>query len=162
VANGSQKKWVSDIIGDDYKKWNSELVVLDCGTASGKTYFSIKILGGYAQKMNRHILYLCNRTELRHQISNQVNKLKLHNTICVTSYQTLQSKLQKGEVYGYYDYIIADECHYFITDARFNDSTDIAYNYIMSQKESVVLLVSYNGSIVKTKNKVFYNELICM
>ena len=38
LANGKQnKKWVSDVIGNDYKKWSNEFVVLDCGTGSGKS-----------------------------------------------------------------------------------------------------------------------------
>lgn len=39
MANGKQKIWVSDLIGEDYKRWHNEFVILDCGTACGKTYF---------------------------------------------------------------------------------------------------------------------------
>lgn len=143
MTNGSKKKkWVSDIIGDDYKKWKNEFVVLDCGTGSGKTYFCINILGKYAEIKNKKILYLCNRNKLRNQIYENVKKHNLRNTVYVTSYQSLQKDLQNNKDIGTYDYIVADECHYFITDATFNDYTDISYDFIINQNKSVVLFVS--------------------
>ena len=41
-----------------------------------------------------------------------------------------------------YDYIIADECHYFFTDSEFNDQTDVAYNAIINQKNAVIIFMS--------------------
>ena len=142
MSNSSRKKWVSELIGDDFKRWNNEFVILDCGTACGKTYFCVRVLGKYAAYKKRKILYLCNRSKLRSQTYRQVREMKLQGTIYVTSYQALQKKIQQGEIIPHYDYIIADECHYFTTDAGFNDYTDVAYNYVMKQKESVVVFVS--------------------
>mgnify|MGYP004500921263 FL=1 len=142
MANGKQKIWVSDLIGEDYKRWHNEFVILDCGTACGKTYFCIRRLGKYAATKKRRILYLCNRSKLRNQTYRQVKDEKLQATIYVTTYQAFQKKIQQGDKIPHYDYIIADECHYFTTDAGFNDYTDVAYNYVMKQKESVVVFVS--------------------
>lgn len=142
LSNSSQKIWVSDLIGDDFKKWHNEFVILDCGTACGKTFFCIRKLGKYAAFNCKKILYLCNRSKLRNQTYRQVRESNLQSTIYVTSYQALQKKIQQNEKIPYYDYIIADECHYFTTDAGFNDYTDVAYNYVMKQKESVVVFVS--------------------
>lgn len=153
MTNGSkEKKWVSDIVGDDYKNWNKEFVVLDCGTGCGKSYFCINVLGTYAKENNKKILYLCNRRKLRQQIYDSVKKIHLLDTIYVTSYQSLQKKLQKEKQPPKYDYIVADECHYFTTDALFNDYTDVSYNYIMQQKESVVIFVSATA-------KTFFSSL---
>ena len=121
MANGKQKIWVSDLIGEDYKRWHNEFVILDCGTACGKTYFCIRKLGKYAATKKRKILYLCNRSKLRNQTYRQVKGEKLQATIYVTTYQAFQKKIQQGDKIPYYDYIIADECHYFTTDAGFND-----------------------------------------
>lgn len=143
LSNSSQKIWVSNLVGNDYQKWNKEFVALDCGTGTGKTYFCIHILGQYANKANKKILYLCNRNKLRRQIFEEVRSLKLSHTIWVTTYQTLQNDLKDNswrEIH--YDYIIADECHYFTTDAKFNDYTDVSYKYLMKQKDSVVMWVS--------------------
>jgi len=153
LTNGNkEKKWVSDIVGDDYKKWNKEFVVLDCGTGCGKSYFCINVLGTYAKENNKKILYLCNRRKLRQQIYDSVKKIHLLDTIYVTSYQSLQKKIQKEKQPPRYDYIVADECHYFTTDALFNDYTDVSYNYIMQQKESVVIFVSATA-------KTFFSSL---
>ena len=77
MTNGNkEKKWVSDIVGDDYKKWNKEFVVLDCGTGCGKSYFCINVLGTYAKENNKKILYLCNRRKLRQQIYDSVKKIR--------------------------------------------------------------------------------------
>lgn len=146
MANGNQKIWVSDIIGNDYKKWSNEFVVLDSGTGCGKTYFCLNVLGKYARVKNKRILYLCNRRKLRQQVYDDVIRLGLRN-VYVTSYQALQKDIQSGKRIIKYDYIIADECHYFMTDATFNDYTDVSYKFVMEQKESVVLLISATAKI---------------
>ena len=141
LANGKQK-WVSDIIGDDFKTWKNEFIILDCDTGCGKSYFCLHKLGKYAKLHNRKILYLCNRRKLRNQIFDDVKRYGFKDTIYVTTYQLLQKNIQDGKGPIDYDYIVADECHYFMTDATFNDYTDVAYNYIMQQKKAVVLFVS--------------------
>lgn len=152
MANGKQR-YVSDIIGNDYKKWKNEYVLLDCGTASGKSYFCLHMLGEYAKYQKKKILYLCNRSKLREQIYEDAKGLGLLGTIYITSYQKLQRDIQDGKIIPYYDYIVADECHYFTTDATFNDYTDVSYNYVMTQKNSVVLLISATA-------KAFFKNLI--
>ena len=155
VSNSNQKehKYFSDIIGDSYKEWINTKIILDGGTGTGKTYFVLNILGKYAKSQKKTILYLCNRSKLRKQVYDQIGELKLRGTVYVTSYQALQKKIQKNEVISQYDYIISDECHYFTTDARFNDYTDIAYNFVMGQQVSTVLLISATA-------KSFFQNLI--
>lgn len=141
LANGKQK-WVSEIIGDDYKKWKDEFIVLDCGTGTGKTFFCTNILGRFAQSQNKRILYLCNRSKLRTDVYEKVKQLKLTDVIDVTSYQSLQQQIQDDRQIPKYDYIISDECHYFTSDAAFNNYTDVSYKYIMQQEQSVVIFIS--------------------
>lgn len=147
MSNSSQKIWVTDIVGNNYKKWKNEFIVLDCGTGSGKTHFCLYVLGNYAKVRKKKILYLCNRKALRLQVNDDVKTLKLLSTIHVMSYQTLQRDIQDGKQIPYFDYIVADECHYFTTDAKFNEYTDVSYNFLMKQKESVVLWVSATAKI---------------
>lgn len=62
-------------------------------------------------------------------------------------YQHLQNDLVKGtKQYGLYDYIICDEYHYVMTDALFNVYTDITYNWVMSQHNSIRIFMSGTGS----------------
>lgn len=55
----------SELIGDVYKSWDNTRVILDGGTGTGKTYFTLNVLGKYAQQNNKIILYLCNRSKLK-------------------------------------------------------------------------------------------------
>ncbi|MCD8018705.1 MAG: DEAD/DEAH box helicase family protein [Clostridiales bacterium] len=143
MTKGDKNIWVKDLIGDDYKEWSKENVILDCGTGSGKSYFCIHILGQYAKENGKKLLYLCNSRKLYRQKIDEVKGLKLIDTIWVTTYQTLQQKLKEGKwIRKQYDYIIVDECHYFFSDALFNDCTDVAYKYITREKESVIIWVS--------------------
>lgn len=141
MANGKQN-YVSDLIGEDYKKWNNEFIILDCDTGTGKTYFSIEVLGRYAQENNKTILYLCNRRELREQVYKATRDANLLGVIKIMTYQKLQNQRQKRIILPHYDYIIADECHYFTTDAMFNDYTGDSFYYVMGQMESVVIFTS--------------------
>ena len=64
-----------------YKLWKNEFVVLDCGTGCGKTYFSLHVLGNYAKKQKKKILYLCNRRKLRKQSYSDTKSLGLLNVV---------------------------------------------------------------------------------
>ena len=143
IEKAKKPKYVSELIGEDYKSWDKETIILDCETGTGKTYFCIRILGTFAQSCNLKILYLCNRTKLKQDIVDEVWFGDLTDTIDVMSYQKLQNELMLNVELPHYDYIIADECHYFFSDSEFNDCTDISFHYLMGQrKNSVILLVS--------------------
>lgn len=74
TEGNKSRKWISDIIGDQYKEWKNEYIALDAGTGCGKSYFCINVLGDYAQKFGDRILYLTNRSALRNQIYDEVQK----------------------------------------------------------------------------------------
>ena len=40
--NRCYKKYFSELIGDVYKSWDNTRVILDGGTGTGKTYFTLK------------------------------------------------------------------------------------------------------------------------
>ncbi len=165
LSNSNQKLWVSNLIGDDYKEWYREFIGLNCGTGAGKTYFSFHVLSKYAQEQKKKVLYLCNRSKLRNDNYEQVKRLGLEHTVWVTTYQTLQKELKREKWNKEFDYIIADECHYFTTDALFNGYTDISYHYLMNQKDSVVIWLSatattffnYLKNSGKVKPEYMYN-----
>lgn len=146
-------KFVADLIRDEYKTWHDESVILDCGTGIGKTYFILHYLSRYALDRDLDILYLCNRNKLKEQIQYDVTRLALSN-IDVKSYQQIQDKIEKQEQIKKYDYIVADECHYFISDATFNRYTDLSYDFIMSQKDCVII---YMSATAKSLYKILRN-----
>lgn len=72
-------KWVSDTIGDEYKKWKvGDVVTINSQTGTGKNYF---ITGDRAKiglvdtvEEWENILYICNRIELKRQVKQDLLK----------------------------------------------------------------------------------------
>ena len=141
------KKRFSDLIEDKYKSWKDTRIILDGGTGSGKTYFVLNKIGKYAKECNCKILYLCNRSKLRDQTYGDIKKLKLQDTVIVMTYQSLQNRLKHKDTFPHYDYIIADECHYFTNDALFNEYTDLSYKYLKHQSKNVVIYISATAKV---------------
>lgn len=150
MTKRSKGVFFSDLIGETYKNWKNTKIIFDGGTGSGKTFFIINILAKYAKKHSKKILYLCNRSELKKQIIADAKNANVDDVIYVTTYQAIQNKLRSEVIIPYYDYIIADECHYFTNDALFNEYTDKAYKYVITQNQSVVIYISATA-------KVFFN-----
>jgi superfamily II DNA/RNA helicase len=76
INNGKKLnlKWVSEVIGEDYKTWNKgDIVKIQAQTGTGKTFFitgnkTHTGLVDYALAKNEQVLYLCNRANLKKQI----------------------------------------------------------------------------------------------
>lgn len=147
------KQTVSAVIGDSYKNWDSnQIVIIDCPTGSGKSYFIFETLLDYAISNQKRILYLVNRKVLRAQLdeqyisgSNALNKLhkKYRNTrfnireyIRIYTYQYIETLcLENADPFNdnSFDYIVYDECHYFYSDSNFNSNTEVSYNYLRNK-----------------------------
>ena len=69
--NNSKKlklKWVTDVIGDDYKNWREgDTVILQAQTGTGKTYFVKNKLVPRTEMWDKMLL-LCNRVALKRQL----------------------------------------------------------------------------------------------
>lgn len=159
----NKKIYISDIIGDEYKEWNNEKVILDCGTGRGKTYFILNILCLYALQEGKSVLYLCNRDKLKEQIEGTVNKYNLYN-VTVMNYQKLQhdiNYLLHEDIN--YDYVIADEVHYIFKDATLNFYTDITYEYLFGQNKNIVVYMSATAKslfgMVKKESNIKENRV---
>jgi len=60
--------WVSDVIGEKYKKWHrGDIVLLQAQTGTGKTQFIKDVLIDYIEEYERMLL-VCNRTNLKRQL----------------------------------------------------------------------------------------------
>ena len=147
MANEKQKITFSMLIEDKYKTWENTKVILDGGTGTGKTHFVLNTLGKYAEQQGKSILYLCNRSALKGQTEHDVLSMKLKETVTVMTYQTLQNKIRNKKQIPEFDYIVADECHYFTNDALFNEYTDLAYKYLKKQKDNVVIYISATAKV---------------
>lgn len=136
--------------------------LMSMGTGTGKTYFILHKLIPKALREGKRLLYLCNRTALYSQVcraiddacSDVVNGISPmagsyygHNSppaILVETYQRLESLISNGfdwiREWGYFDYIVADECHYFIQDTSFNPYTVLSFEAIFSQRCQIYCL----------------------
>ena len=150
------KRYVSDMISDEYKDWqNGEQILICTETGTGKTSFIMKKLLPYAVQHNNYIAYICNRKILKEQVTeiiqNQIRALfpddlafadNCINHMIIRTYQYCEiakeypsfreethddnSYILKDEIM----YYIFDEAHYFIQDSIFNYQT----NYWTSKK----------------------------
>ena len=135
------KKYISDLVGNDYISWKDTRIIFNAGTGCGKTQFILRVLIPFYLKQNKKILYLCNRLELYKQLKKELKKFKTTN-ITLKTYQSLQKLIRHTGMSESYDLIVSDECHYFYLDAKFNGYTDLAYSYVMKQQKSVVVFMS--------------------
>ena len=54
--------YVTDLIGEDYKKWKQgDWVLLSYPTGMGKTHFILHTLLRHAAAQEKHLVYYCNR-----------------------------------------------------------------------------------------------------
>lgn len=130
--------------------------LMEMGTGTGKTHFVLHTLIPKVLREGKRLLYLCNRTALYSQVcqsiadmySDAVNLtspmsigyygIKAPPAIFVQTYQRLESLISKGfdwiRELGYFDYIVVDECHYFVQDTSFNPYTVLSFEAIFSQR----------------------------
>lgn len=143
-----KKLWVTDVIGDDYKKWsNGDTVFIDCQTGRGKTYFILNVFAKYLKKMGKTMLVLSNRTKLNEQMLHDNDNT---NVTCMT-YQFLQAKLLNGKDIELYDVIVSDEAHYYLTDS-FNRKTEKAFNYVLNSNAIKVYMSATGQDVIKLLN----------
>lgn len=139
------------------KSWDGNNVILNGATGSGKTYFIFNNLYEFAKMNGRNILFLCNRKELFLEVFREKERLQLYN-IDVMLYQTLQEMLKREDFMQQYNYIVCDEFHYVLNDALFNKYTDLTYDWIINQVNSIKIFMSGTGK--RIFNKLKSNQII--
>ena len=121
--------YLADYIGDDFKTWGKGKILINAPTGVGKTTFIIKKLLPYYEERGKKILILCNRRLLRHQYwSDLVNTYtdfeKMNRSVDLMMYQQLAEMIQVTDDISTllmpYEVVVADEMHYFYSDADFN------------------------------------------
>lgn len=155
------KRYISDLIDESYQQWNGGMrIVFDAGTNSGKTHFILNSLIWWALLHSKKILYLCNREPLREQVERDATAVSEDlirrgfdfcpplSHIEVKNYQWLETFYENNPA-GAEDYlnknvgyIVADEYHYLLTDASFNERTDYTYTLLnqMTAKIPVIFM----------------------
>ena len=141
---------VTDKIGEEYKQWsNYNKIFISAPTGSGKTYFILNVLLPFACSQNRKILFLVNRKILKLQLEKEISNFpfEIAKNITIETYQTLEKKyceiksdIRKETIniagntglqyYENHDYVVCDECHYFLTDSNYNINTGVSFRWI--------------------------------
>lgn len=138
-----EKKYVADAMGDEFKHWTSRTpVFINAPTGSGKNTFIFDTLAPHAKSTNNCVLLLSNRVALNRQEKRKLWE-KLHDysisdqeldsefifdNIIIFSYQNFINQINyllSSPLFNCIKYVIYDEAHYFLSDALFNNETDL-------------------------------------
>lgn len=149
---------VSDIVTiSDIKQWQKEnaMVFITSGTGSGKTYFVTEVLEKVVNLNGKQTTPKI--LVLQHRLNN-VNQTRLdskNKSIKVSTYQSLEANLQFNSVennidLNEFDFIVCDECQYFVEDSLFNKSTDIAIYKIMKSSPIKIFMTATPTKIIPT------------
>lgn len=146
---------VSDIIKvKDIHEWKQgDIITISAGTGSGKSHFIKNKLYSYARWKGQKILFLIHRRDCMNQFRKELERAGKTDTIHIRTYQYLENR---GFDFSDYDYIVADEFHYFMNDASFNITTDISLKMILDQTDKVRIFMSGTGV---TMTKYLCNHL---
>ena len=147
------RKRVSSVITiEDIKNWKEgDTITITAGTGAGKSYFIKNNLYALAKKDNSKILMLIHRNNCVNQFQQEIERDKKTDVIEIRTYQNLEYKeLKKFENdLSQYKYIVCDEFHYFMSDARFNHTTDMSLNIILKQSKSIKIFMSATADLVR-------------
>lgn len=145
MVTKTSKLTVSDVLVEHIKEWNSgDIITVTAGTGVGKSYFIKNQLYPIAKKEGKKILFFVNRTRLADQFKQEIIRDKKDDVIEIILYQSLEYKLKQSELYvkEQYKYIVCDEFHYFLTESKYNDSTDESLNLILKENEKIRIFMS--------------------
>lgn len=157
-------KYISDVIGEEYKDWKPmQMIFIKSPTGTGKTTFILCSLLEYAFLTRKRIIYMVNRVILKEQLFNEFNKIRdkmletkgydISEMFKLVTYQEIEMYYKrKPDEYCLkrnYDYIIADECHYFMMDSIFNTNTQISYDWIEGQRVNYESMVVYMSATIE-------------
>lgn len=133
-------KYLSEMFtkGDFASMSNDKMYAFYSVPDSGKTTMIINILQPYLKESSKKALYLSPRKTINDQ-----NKANFDDTVIHSkTYQKLEHDIINGiNFFKDYDFIICDECHYFVEDSAINNLTDESFNFI-NKSDAIVILMS--------------------
>ena len=153
------EKNVADAIKDEYQNWKKyDKVFISSPTGTGKTYFILHVLLPYASQQGKKILYLVNRRILKEQLESEISSFpfELRDLIRIELYQTIEINMSEVKydyqsrtyhAFGYrsvwinpddYDFVVCDECHYFLADSNYNTNTGLSFRWIQDMFSSKI------------------------
>lgn len=156
-SNAMKVQYISEVISEEERKGfrKGETVVVKSQVGTGKSTFSMDIAKSFLENGQR-VLILVPRKLLKNQYEKALLDLFTTNAessdewfsnVEVRTYQEIECemKISGGVIRKYYDLVIADEFHYFIDDAIFNENTIFSYDFLNKQKGALRILLSGTG-----------------
>lgn len=169
----SEKAFMSEEIGDEYRKWKpGDVILIQAPTGVGKSHFIFYELLKYAISQKRSILYLVNRKVLKAQLEKELRTeasmwiyretgeaIDLGDYLHISTYHYYEQRLKLNDVrnciveMGRYTYVVYDECHYFYTDSNFNTYTQLSYEFLRRESENKIQ-VFMSATMDSVKNSI--------
>ncbi len=87
---------------------------------------------------------LIHRKPPAEQFALEITRDGKSDVIDIMTYQRIENYISNGNTFDFheYEYIICDEFHYFCSDARFNNCTDISFYAILSYDQAIRIYMS--------------------
>lgn len=168
-------KWVTDEIGDSYKEWKKgDIVTIKAQTGTGKTYFIKNVMIRNIEDYEKMLL-ICNRINLKRQLKKdlfdyynipipktfkELDEVQTIGNVTIMSYQSI-AELKNCEEYGQaelnlnvYDYIICDECHFFLSDSSFNNKCDLAFDELIRCRHRNAIKIFISATIDEVEQTI--------
>lgn len=144
---------VSDLVTTkEIEAWiPGDIITIKAGTGKGKSHFIKNDLYEFAKRNNKRILMLIHRRNCTDQFLLEIKAANKEDVIDIRTYQSIEAVEKSGIIYelGMYDIIVADEWHYFMSDASFNKYTDISLDAILEQINAIRIFMSATGDHMK-------------
>lgn len=138
------KKYLSDIMSDFEKEfeWMQKMKsnvpgIIQAPTGYGKSTFFKQSFCDYCRKNEYIAIMLLPRTAPVSEFAAELKAANNNDVLTLATYQSITAKQDPLD----YDFIICDECHFFVTDAAFNRDTDICFELI-KQSRGVKIFIS--------------------
>ena len=139
---GQPNKYLSECLtGKEISTWcPGEIIMIVANTGCGKSHFIKNVLRDYLKSKGQHCLYLLSRVRTKEQFESELSD---DDTITFATYQTIEAlAMNTSLAVDNYDFIVADECHYFLDDSGFNNRTDVSLDWILSQQSATRILMT--------------------
>ncbi|WP_163581145.1 DEAD/DEAH box helicase family protein [Gracilibacillus saliphilus] len=133
---------------DKVNSWKKgDLVAIKAQMGAGKSHFIKNILYAIAKRDKKKILFLIHRSRCKEQFEIELENDNKIDIITLRTYQSIENIAMKGNQFDFnkYDYIVLDEFHYFLSDAAFNNTTDISLNQILNLTRQIKICMSATG-----------------
>lgn len=145
---------VSEIVKSDISTWeNGDIITIKAGTGVGKSHFIKNELYEFAKKDNKKILMLIHRRNCVDQFQNEIIADGKTDVVDIETYQYVDTRNRDKQRFDFdfspYSYIVADEWHYFFNDSKFNSFTDISFNAILNQTDTIRIFMSATGDYMQ-------------